>query len=163
MRAVWRPAPWSPPVGPVMFYRWGIRRQLFIYTVQRRLWLVPLAGGVGLLLLHRPQSSIVAPSYPPPLPPPQVPVFSPPAISILSRATQTLRDHVWEPILTAKRLFYLLTLFVPVFLTSPLLLIVQGDRWAAVWWYRLLVRQMEAAGPTFIKVSSHVGLISTCR
>lgn len=146
-----------------MFYRWGIRRQLFIYTVQRRLWLVPLAGGVGLLLLHRPQSSIVAPSYPPPLPPPQVPVFSPPAISILSRATQTLRDHVWEPILTAKRLFYLLTLFVPVFLTSPLLLIVQGDRWAAVWWYRLLVRQMEAAGPTFIKVSSHVGLISTCR
>ncbi|GLB35914.1 putative ABC1 family protein [Lyophyllum shimeji] len=29
----------------------------------------------------------------------------------------------------------------------------QGDRWGAVWWYGLLVRKMEAAGPTFIKLS----------
>ena len=29
---------------------------------------------------------------------------------------------------------------------------LQGDRWGAVWWYDLLVLQMERSGPTFIKV-----------
>ncbi|KAJ3573045.1 hypothetical protein NP233_g2673 [Leucocoprinus birnbaumii] len=76
-----------------------------------------------------------------------------------SRITQLLRDHIWEPILTAKRFIYLFILFAPVIITSPMLLIgkiekkLKGDRWGAVWWYGLLVRQMEAAGPTFIKLA----------
>ncbi|KXN88764.1 ABC1 family protein C21C3.03, mitochondrial [Leucoagaricus sp. SymC.cos] len=30
---------------------------------------------------------------------------------------------------------------------------LKGDKWGTVWWYGLLVRQMEAAGPTFIKLA----------
>ncbi|PPQ63785.1 hypothetical protein CVT24_004327 [Panaeolus cyanescens] len=30
---------------------------------------------------------------------------------------------------------------------------LRGDTWGAVWWYGLLVSRMEAAGPTFIKLS----------
>jgi aarF domain-containing kinase len=29
-----------------------------------------------------------------------------------------------------------------------------GERWGAIWWYGFLIRQMENAGPTFIKVES---------
>lgn len=71
-----------------------------------------------------------------------------------------LHDKIWEPILTAKRFVYLFFLFMPVILTSPILLVgkpekrLRGDRWGAVWWYGYLVSKMEAAGPTFIKVSA---------
>ena len=53
----------------------------------------------------------------------------------------------------------LFVLFIPVIFTSPIILVgppskeYKGDRWGAVWWYGYLVQQMEAAGPTFIKVS----------
>ena len=29
---------------------------------------------------------------------------------------------------------------------------LKGDRWGAIWWYAFLVRTMQSAGPTFIKV-----------
>ncbi|KAG8758762.1 hypothetical protein FRC11_003101 [Ceratobasidium sp. 423] len=32
-----------------------------------------------------------------------------------------------------------------------------GDRWGAVWWYGLLVKAMQRAGPTFIKLSQWAG------
>ncbi|XP_006457057.1 hypothetical protein AGABI2DRAFT_146704 [Agaricus bisporus var. bisporus H97] len=79
--------------------------------------------------------------------------------SISARVFQLLCDHVWEPILTAKRFIHLFALFVPVIVTSPMLLVghpeklLKGDRWGAVWWYRPLVRQMAAAGPTSIKLA----------
>lgn len=76
-------------------------------------------------------------------------VFSP------SEHRLSLIDHVWECILTAKRFIYLLFLFMPVLISSPMLLVGKPQKslkWGAVWWYGLLVSRMEAAGPTFIKV-----------
>jgi len=77
-----------------------------------------------------------------------------------------VRIYIIEPFLTALRFFHLALLFGPVILTSPMLLIGGPDRrrkpgkpvaededgWGAVWWYGFLVRQMERAGPTFIKL-----------
>ncbi|TFK30885.1 putative kinase protein [Coprinopsis marcescibilis] len=80
-------------------------------------------------------------------------------LSIKSRILVLLRDNVWEPIRTAARFLRLFCLFVPVIFTSPMLLVgrpqkrCKGDRWGAVWWYGYLVQQMEAAGPTFIKLA----------
>ncbi|KAF9056129.1 hypothetical protein BJ165DRAFT_1412386 [Panaeolus papilionaceus] len=91
------------------------------------------------------------------------PSFIPCRPAILSPAephSHLLSEHVWEPILTAKRFLYLFFfLFLPVVVTSPMLLVgkptkhLRGDTWGAVWWYGLLVSRMEAAGPTFIKLS----------
>lgn len=102
--------------------------------------------------------------------------------SIWSRVVRILRSHVLEPLLTARRFLYLCFLFVPVLVTAPMLLIGspgsgepkrkrsvskyerklkrrrsrfgegEGERWGAVWWYNFMVRQMQRAGPTFIKV-----------
>lgn len=67
----------------------------------------------------------------------------------------TVVGRVWEYVLTAKRFIYLCFLFIPVLISSPMILVgknLRGDRWGAIWWYGLLVSRMEAAGPTFIKV-----------
>ncbi|KAG6914635.1 hypothetical protein DXG01_016196 [Tephrocybe rancida] len=72
--------------------------------------------------------------------------------AITARIRAFLCSKIWEPLLTAKRFIYLFTLFIPVILCSPMLLIgkpqkkYRGDRWGAVWWYDFLVRKMEAAG-----------------
>lgn len=63
--------------------------------------------------------------------------------------------RVCEYVLTAKRFIYLLFLFIPVLISSPMLLVGKSNRanrWGAIWWYGLLVSRMESAGPTFIKV-----------
>ncbi|PSS05440.1 hypothetical protein PHLCEN_2v3820 [Hermanssonia centrifuga] len=79
--------------------------------------------------------------------------------SMLSRIVSLLRDNIWEPILTARRFIHLLVLFLPVFVSAPMLLVgtpeprLGGDRWGAVWWYGFLTTQMQRAGPTFIKLS----------
>ncbi|SNX84075.1 related to aminoglycoside acetyltransferase regulator from P. stuartii [Melanopsichium pennsylvanicum] len=79
-----------------------------------------------------------------------------------------------EPFGTARRFLYLLILFLPVIIASPMLLVgarrekgqmrgrkvrkdEEGDRWGAVWWYSFLVKQMERAGPTFIKLAQWAG------
>lgn len=78
--------------------------------------------------------------------------------TLLGRFVLYLHERILEPLLTAKRFVYLCFVFIPVFLTAPMLLIGQpesklgGDRWGAVWWYGFLTRQMQRAGPTFIKV-----------
>ena len=132
---------------------------------RRALWLIPIAGGIGLLLKPQPQS--VLPQVlqddafiPCNKPRPQPIIYSPYEAdqSLLSRFGGFLRNTVLEPLVTAGRFAYLFCLFFPVILTSPMLLIgrpapeLQGDRWGAVWWYDLLVFQMERAGPAFIKV-----------
>jgi aarF domain-containing kinase len=78
-----------------------------------------------------------------------------------------VRLYIMEPIATLFRFLRLAMLFGPVILTSPMLLIGtpaaskrrragvvvdEGERWGAVWWFGFLVRQMEKAGPTFIKL-----------
>ena len=60
------------------------------------------------------------------------------------------RISYWETLLTTKRFAALLAIFLPVIVTSPVLLL--PERWRGVWWYGLLVAQMERGGPTFIKV-----------
>lgn len=74
--------------------------------------------------------------------------------------------YILEPILTFFRFIHLAILFGPVIITAPMLYIGRPDRprrrgkpvaedeenWGAVWWYAFLVRQMERAGPSFIKL-----------
>ncbi|KAM6498533.1 hypothetical protein JOM56_006481 [Amanita muscaria] len=132
------------------------------------LWLIPVTG--GLYLYFKPSSEIHVPailSDPSiiPCPSPQIvitpTIFSPSEFdrSILRRIVVFFRNRIWEPILTAKRFVHLLILFMPVIISSPMLLVgkpemrLKGDRWGAVWWYGLLVKQMAAAGPTFIKLA----------
>ena len=66
--------------------------------------------------------------------------------------------YVYEPIATGLRFIQLIIIFVPVFATIPLIFIGSRDpqhdneRTGTLWWYAFLVKQMERAGPTFIKV-----------
>jgi hypothetical protein len=146
---------------PAFFTRTPVSR----FPLSRKvLWLLPVAGGLTLYL---------APTQKCPLPlvlasPTLIPCSSPihptilspaePDQLISSRIIFLLRDNIWEPIFTASRFIYLFILFMPVIVSSPMLLVGvadsmhAGDRWGAIWWYNLLARRMEAAGPTFIKV-----------
>ena len=77
-----------------------------------------------------------------------------------------LQRYILEPILTFFRFLHLFLLFGPVIVTSPMLLVGQPstrrrpgkpvaqeeENWGAVWWYAFLVKQMERAGPSFIKL-----------
>lgn len=139
---------------------------------RKALWLIPLAGGLTLYLSPRRENSfrnlfssptlIPCPPQVAPQDPLKPTIFSPleRKKSIFATILSLLHDKIWEPILTAKRFVYLFFLFMPVILTSPILLVgkpekrLRGDRWGAVWWYGYLVSKMEAAGPTFIKVSA---------
>ncbi len=82
--------------------------------------------------------------------------------TLSARIIAFIRERILEPIFTAQRFVYLFCVFVPVLLATPMLLVGQpeerlaGDKWGAVWWYDFLTSQMQLAGPTFIKVSSHL-------
>ncbi|KAL4070590.1 hypothetical protein J3A83DRAFT_4244344 [Scleroderma citrinum] len=137
------------------------------------LWLFPVAGGIFLYLSpnqkpHLPTVFASPTLIPFPANPQRIKdltnedmISSPaePHVSIVSQILYLTQDYVWEPILTARRFIHLLYLFLPVFVTMPMLLVgrpekgLQGDRWGAVWWYGLLVSRMQAAGPTFIKLA----------
>jgi hypothetical protein len=66
-----------------------------------------------------------------------------------------------EPIMTGWRFLQLIIIFLPCILTIPVLICTETHSPAAidknwhVWWYNLLARQMERAGPSFIKVCLH--------
>ncbi|CAO1633674.1 unnamed protein product [Sympodiomycopsis kandeliae] len=104
-------------------------------------------------------------------------------LRVLNRIASLINDVIIEPIGTAKRFIVLFALFFPVLLTMPMLLVgrkgvtssrkrkgnhVNGDsatyvdvdnqdRWGAIWWFNFLVKQMERAGPTFIKLAQWAG------
>jgi hypothetical protein len=65
--------------------------------------------------------------------------------------------YIYEPIATGLRFIQLVVIFVPVFVTIPVVYIGARDperdneRSGTLWWYAFLVRQMERAGATFIK------------
>ena len=81
----------------------------------------------------------------------------------------TLNRYLFEPLGTSRRFLYLAFLFLPVIFTAPILALEwmdsagkasinrhyrrKGERATTRWWYRFLVKQMERAGPTFIKVT----------
>jgi aarF domain-containing kinase len=133
-------------------------------------WLIPMTGGVALYLSPGQQIHIASIFSSPTLIPctkhdlpllTRDPIIGSPAepqMSITSRILSLLQEHIWEPLLTARRFTHLFFLFVPVIITMPMLLVgkperrYKGDRWGAVWWYEFLVRRMQSAGPTFIKV-----------
>jgi len=66
--------------------------------------------------------------------------------------------YIYEPIATGLRFLQLVIIFVPVFATIPVIFLgsrnpdADNERTGTLWWYRFLVKQMERAGPTFIKV-----------
>lgn len=96
--------------------------------------------------------------------PPNAKVYAPlnlspvePRFSPFSRFLDFIRFRILEPLFTSGRFVHLCILFLPVIFSAPLLLLGpvdarSGERWGAVWWYGFLVKQMERAGPTFIKV-----------
>ncbi|KAJ3559965.1 hypothetical protein NM688_g2 [Phlebia brevispora] len=143
------------------------RSSLPARNMRRYLWLLPIGSGIALYLSPKPEplpsTLLTSPNVIPcqerePLP--IVPtIFSPAEPHILSRILVFFRDKIWEPILTARRFLHLLYLFLPVLISSPMLLVgapeerYAGDRWGAVWWYGYLTAQMERAGPTFIKLA----------
>lgn len=69
-----------------------------------------------------------------------------------------LEDYVVHPVLTIWRFGVLMVIFMPLILTVPAVFIGKrkadrdDERSGTLWWYSLLVRHMEMAGPTFIKV-----------
>jgi len=70
----------------------------------------------------------------------------------------TLRDWIWEPAATGVRFVHLAAIFIPVIVLIPLVWIggrmphKDHERSGTIWWYGFLIRSMERAGPTFIKV-----------
>lgn len=94
----------------------------------------------------------------------------PPPKSVVSRVWGAISLYVVEPVLVLKRFLVLAITFAPVVLATPLLVIghrityrdedghmVEGERWGTVLWYKLLVMQMERAGPTFVKLGQWAG------
>ena len=70
----------------------------------------------------------------------------------------TFTRFLYEPIATCLRFIQLVAIFAPVFATVPIIFIGarnpehDDERTGTLWWYRFLVKQMERAGATFIKV-----------
>ncbi|KAJ7751308.1 hypothetical protein DFH07DRAFT_826829 [Mycena maculata] len=158
-----RASSWSGFFTRTPIERFSWRRTAF--------WLVPIAG--GLALYFRPEqkslipSIIASPTIIPCQPPSsRHPIIASPSdyeLTIGARIYTFVHDRIWEPLLTAKRFLYLFAVFMPVIICSPMLLVgkperrYRGDRWGAVWWYNFLVRQMETAGPAFIKLAQWAG------
>ncbi|KAJ8481204.1 hypothetical protein ONZ45_g15383 [Pleurotus djamor] len=150
------------------FTRIPLHRPGHIRFKRAALWLVPAAGGLALFISSRPSKPQDVFASPAMLPCREniVPTILSPAEPdkhVARRLLDLLRSYIWEPVLTAKRFIYLFFLFAPVIISSPMLLVgkprkrLHGDRWGAVWWYGFLVRRMEAAGPTFIKLAQWAG------
>ncbi|CAK7202018.1 hypothetical protein SEUCBS139899_004736 [Sporothrix eucalyptigena] len=74
------------------------------------------------------------------------------------RIVAVLDLYVWEPLCTCLRFLQLSCIFVPVIVAVPMIWVGQrhpdrdNERTGALWWYGLLVRGMEFAGPAFIKL-----------
>ncbi|KAI9151630.1 ABC1 family protein [Paramyrothecium foliicola] len=66
--------------------------------------------------------------------------------------------YIWEPVCTGVRFLHLVTIFVPVILTVPVIWFGRqqpeygNQRSGTIWWYGFLVQAMEWAGPAFIKL-----------
>lgn len=79
-------------------------------------------------------------------------------VRICHRIFKLIDAWIFEPLLTLRRLAHILILFVPVAITAPIVYfgkydIVENERSGTLLWFDFLSKQMERAGPTFIKVS----------
>jgi len=67
-------------------------------------------------------------------------------------------EWVWEPLCTGLRFLHLAAIFAPAILAVPAIWIGRrrpdrgNETTGALWWYGVLVRSLEMAGPSFIKV-----------
>ncbi|KAG0136984.1 ABC1 family-domain-containing protein [Tuber indicum] len=79
-------------------------------------------------------------------------------LRILKRAQLLAIKCVIEPIATGLRFVHLVVIFLPVILSIPLACIGPrqpdrcSERIGTIWWYSFLIKSMERAGPTFIKL-----------
>ncbi|WVQ72324.1 hypothetical protein IAR50_001874 [Cryptococcus sp. DSM 104548] len=128
--------------------------------------LAVMAGvGIGVVIYLR-QRKVKADDLPSvPEPKEDGIVASSPAEPPLS-VTYIVQEYIFEPIATLFRFFQLAALFLPVIILSPMILLGETRRrrqfgraigedeanWGAIWWYDFLVKQMERAGPSFIKL-----------
>ena len=68
--------------------------------------------------------------------------------------------YIWEPICTGVRFLQLVVIFVPVIMAVPIMWVGKrhpdrdNERTGTLLWYNFLVKCMEWAGPSFIKVYS---------
>lgn len=68
--------------------------------------------------------------------------------------------YIWEPICTGVRFLQLVVIFVPVIMAVPIMWVGKrhpdrdNERTGTLLWYNFLVKSMEWAGPSFIKVYS---------
>lgn len=80
-------------------------------------------------------------------------------VRICQHIIDWLDKWILEPILTIRRLTHILILFVPVVVTVPVVFfgeknIKESQTQGTLWWFDFLAKQMERAGPTFIKVDT---------
>jgi hypothetical protein len=79
-------------------------------------------------------------------------------IRLLDRILDWLDTWFLEPILICKRFFHVILLFSPIVIAVPIIFFGEknpdehDERTGTIWWYNLIMSQMELAGPTFIKV-----------
>ncbi|KAG8760670.1 hypothetical protein FRC14_002351 [Serendipita sp. 396] len=87
------------------------------------------------------------------------PIQSAPDTGLLSIIASMLRRYIFSPLRTGLRFLHLVIIFSPVIFTAPMLYVGVpeskhgGERWGAVWWYEMLTKSMQKAGPTFIKLA----------
>lgn len=81
-------------------------------------------------------------------------------IRIIDRILDWLDTWFLEPLLVCKRLVHVILLFSPIVIAIPIAFFGEknpdehDERTGTIWWYNLIMNQMELAGPTFIKVKT---------
>ncbi|KAG0227438.1 hypothetical protein BGW42_002946 [Actinomortierella wolfii] len=79
------------------------------------------------------------------------------------RLLDWIEDYVVHPVKTVWRFAVLAAIFAPVLLSIPAVFLgerqkdLHNERKGTIWWYDLLVKHMELAGPTFIKLGQWAG------
>lgn len=79
-------------------------------------------------------------------------------VRVLLKLRRWVCVYVLEPCATSRRFVHLLVIFIPVILAMPATLFGTRiedrdyERTGTLWWYDYLVRSLESAGATFIKV-----------
>lgn len=88
----------------------------------------------------------------------KTPCDRPPFYRVLRRTKLFLIDCIIEPLATGFRFITLVVVFAPVILAIPLTYVGERvkdrseERTGTLWWYSFLLKSLERAGPTFIKV-----------
>jgi aarF domain-containing kinase len=91
-----------------------------------------------------------------------VPEHLPIVLKLWRKSCRVVVDWIIEPVATGFRFITLLCIFTPVMLAIPLVYIgprisnKSGERKGTIWWYQFLVKSLERAGPTFIKVEPNI-------